>query len=48
MGNFPRPLDFPEEFEETGFGICDCCGEYVKDLLLAEGEWICENCEKFR
>ena len=34
--------------EENEFGICDECGEYVESLVLTEGDWVSEHCERYR
>jgi len=46
---FPVPAqDMVEERNNPDFGICDECGEYAKSLVLHDGEWVCESCERFR
>lgn len=30
--------------EKDEFGVCDDCGDYTEELVLIEGNWICNNC----
>ena len=39
---------FLEGKENTDYGICDECGDYSKRVSLVGGDWVCENCEKYR
>ena len=47
MNELPYPADLLEA-EEEEFGICDECGEYTKGLVNNSGEWLCQNCERFK
>jgi len=38
-----RPLIEQEEKKEE-FGVCDECGEYTDELVLINGEWVCNEC----
>jgi hypothetical protein len=51
MFSFGGPAELPAEDEspaEEEFGICDECGEYTEELVLADGEWVCRECATYQ